>query len=220
MEIATLVVQALGTLAWPAVVAFVVWTFRGPIGTLLTSGTVSVKAGGVEISTAARAAAAGALQNAAADKSTPLDALAAGSRVEAGAAAVTARSSPPRVLWVDDQPARNGHERETLIRLGMLLEQATSTEQAVQAVMRSAPFDVIVSDMSRADDPAAGYDLLERLRGAGVRTPFVVYSSSADPAHDAEAISRGAMGSTNDPAELLDLIVEALRRQPPPGAGG
>ncbi|SDH36868.1 response regulator [Pseudonocardia oroxyli] len=220
MDIASVVVQGLGVLVWPAVVAFVLWTFRTPLGTLLTSGTVSVKAGGVQISTAARAAAATALQSAAQDKATPLAPEAARSRVDADADALAARPTPPRVLWVDDRPSGNRFECAALTRLGMVVEQAVSTDAALNAVLRSAPFDVIVSDMARPESSTAGYDLLDRLRADGVRTPFVLYSGSADPAHDDEAVAHGALGSTNDPAVLLELIAQALLRQPPPGAGG
>ncbi|WP_181780717.1 response regulator [Pseudonocardia pini] len=212
MEIATVVVQGLGAVAWPAVVAFVLWTFRDPLGRLLTSGSVSVRAAGVEISTSARAAAATALQDAGTDKAVPLDAQTAGTRVEAGAAAVAARPAPPRVLWVDDQPAHNVHERDALLRLGMVVEQAVSTDQALQVILRSTPFDVIVSDMGRPESHTAGYDLLDQLHRAGIRTPFIVYSDSTDPSHYDQAISHGALGSTASPAELLDLIVQALRR--------
>lgn len=213
MDVVTLIVQGLGTLAWPAVVAFVLWTFRASLGTLLSSGTVSVKAGGVEISTTARAEATTALQDAAAAKSTPMDATTARSRVDASAAVLSGRTAPPRVLWVDDRPSGNRLERETLLRLGMVVEEATSTTEALAVVMRSAPFDVVVSDMTRDEgagpSPLAGIALLQALRTAGVQTPFVVYSGSAG--YD-QAIAAGALGCTDRPAELLTLIIQALRR--------
>jgi CheY-like chemotaxis protein len=213
VEIATLVVQALSSLAWPAVVALVLWMFREPLGRLLTSGSVTVKGpGGIEVSTTARAEAVSALQGAAAARQVPLAAPAAAARIEAGAAALAQRTTSPRILWVDPTPSVERLEREALTRLGMTVEPVTSTAAALSAVMRSVPYDLVVAAPDPAQEP------MTSLRANGVLTPVVVYPAAV-PLADA-AMGAGALGATDHPAELLDLVVQALRRQPPAPAGG
>jgi CheY-like chemotaxis protein len=71
-------------------------------------------------------------------------------------------------------------------------------------------FDVIVSDMGRPESPRAGYSLLEQVRSADDRTPFVIYAGSSAPARRQEALARGAQGTTNRPIELFALVTDAL----------
>ncbi|MEY2645381.1 MAG: hypothetical protein RLZZ611_2030, partial [Cyanobacteriota bacterium] len=70
---------------------------------------------------------------------------------------------------------------------------------------------VIVSDMGRPPDAQAGYTLLDRLRSTGNKTPYLIYAGSRSAEHVAESRRRGAIGCTNDPYELFEYIVEALR---------
>jgi CheY-like chemotaxis protein len=118
------------------------------------------------------------------------------------------------ILWVDDQPANNTYERQALEALGINVVFSTSTEDALLR-MRSSRFDVVVSDMGRPPDPLAGYTLLEQLRSAGDKTPFVIYSTSDRPEHKALARKRGAFGSTSNPQELLQLVVAGIVEAPP-----
>lgn len=47
----------------------------------------------------------------------------------------------------------------------------------------------------------------------GVVTPFVVYASSREREHFDESVRRGAVGCTNLPSELIELVTNALRSQ-------
>jgi hypothetical protein len=74
--------------------------------------------------------------------------------------------------------------------------------------------------------------LLDAIRGAGDRTPFVFYSASDRPEHKQETQRRGGQGYTNSMVELSRLIAEAVFVQyhersgkapegpPPSDAGG
>ena len=66
--------------------------------------------------------------------------------------------------------------------------------------------------MARGGDTRAGYTLLDALRAAGSRTPFILYASSRRPEHVADARRRGAFGCTNRATELFDLVLAALDR--------
>jgi CheY-like chemotaxis protein len=67
------------------------------------------------------------------------------------------------------------HERQALEALGVRFVLAKSTDEAVEKLNRGS-FDAIISDMGRPPDPRAGYTLLDKLRGAGDRTPFIIYA--------------------------------------------
>ncbi len=65
--------------------------------------------------------------------------------------------------------------------------------------------------MGRPEGPDAGYVLLEAVRAHDGRTPFFIYTGSDSPEHRREAARRGAQGFTSRPAELVDMVVGALR---------
>jgi CheY-like chemotaxis protein len=115
-----------------------------------------------------------------------------------------------RVLWVDDRPANNQHERAALERLGIRFDISTSTKDALEKV-RSHPYDAIISDMGRPLDPHAGYTLLEELRKANRTIPFIIYAGSNLPEDKALARSKGAVGSTNHPQELFEMVIGAIQ---------
>src|SRR5713226_2090200 len=102
-------------------------------------------------------------------------------------------------------------ERHSLEALGLRFVLATSTDEAMEK-LREQSFDAIISDMGRPPDPQAGYTLLDKLRASGDRTPFIVYAGSRDPEHRAEARRRGAVGCTNRPDELFEMVLSALGR--------
>ena len=113
------------------------------------------------------------------------------------------------VLWVDDRPDNNIIERHSMAAYNIDFVLAQSTGQAL-AELRKQQFDAIISDMGRPPDSRAGYTLLEAVRGSGDQTPYFIYAGSRDPAHVREARSRGAQGTTNRGAELLQMLLQAL----------
>jgi CheY-like chemotaxis protein len=118
------------------------------------------------------------------------------------------------LLWVDDRPVNNVYERNIMERLGATIALATSTDEALEKVRR-VNFDVIISDMGRAEKHGyanrAGYDLLDKLRKSNIMTPFIIYAGSNAPEHRAEAKRRSALGSTNNPQELLHLVSSTVQ---------
>jgi CheY-like chemotaxis protein len=143
-----------------------------------------------------------------ADQSPPDSARLLATAQRATAATRTAVRAP-KILWVDDRPDNNIHERGAMEAAGFSVHTALTTEAAERRVAKE-PFDVIISDMGRPEGPQAGYDLLERLRASGKTTPFIIYASSGSAEHRAEAKRRGAVGCTNNPAELLEMVTAAI----------
>lgn len=114
------------------------------------------------------------------------------------------------LLWVDDIPSNNFYERRYLERRGFEITISLSTDDALGKLIRHE-YGAIISDMGRPDDPRAGYTLLEWAQQLGKRMPpFILYTSSRKPDHVAEARRRGALGQTNTPEELLELIRRAI----------
>ncbi len=94
--------------------------------------------------------------------------------------------------------------------LGIQFTISKSTEDALERLERKH-YDLIISDMSRPPDQQAGYTLLEQVRARNITTPFIIYAGSKKPEYIAEARKRGAFGTTNDPQELFELVVAALK---------
>jgi CheY-like chemotaxis protein len=210
-------IEFVGILAWPLVVVIVLVVFRTALRDLLSRDDVSVS-GPAGITISARRA-AGALVHAEVERSGPVDHEAeadASDQAREVTAYVQRLRRSPRALWVDDRPSNNRHERWALENMGITVDLSTSTD-AARAKLRSGGYCVVISDMARPEDPRAGYLLLDWMREeARDTTPFVVYSSSDAPEHYDEAIAHGALGSTARPAELVDMVLRALREVPPP----
>lgn len=117
-----------------------------------------------------------------------------------------------RILWVDDYPSNNAYERRAFESLGISIDTALSTEEALERLRRHTGYSAIISDMGRPPDQEAGYTLLRAVRDMGLQTPFFIYAGSNRPEYKARARSEGAQGSTNDPIELFSLVTEALAK--------
>ena len=113
------------------------------------------------------------------------------------------------ILWVDDRPANNDHERAAFEASGLRVDISISTDDAMMR-LKTRKYSAIISDMGRPPDARAGYTLLEMLRSSGDRTPYIIYAGSRSAEHQAEARSRGALGCTNRPSELFQMVLSAI----------
>ncbi len=111
------------------------------------------------------------------------------------------------VLWVDDHPANNAYEQRVLTALGIRLDLARSTAEALAKVGRSG-YDVILSDMARST-PDSGLGLLRKLREGGYRTEVVFYVGRVDPSRTTPT---GAFGIADHPEPLLHYVFDVLER--------
>lgn len=113
------------------------------------------------------------------------------------------------ILWVDDQPANNAYEQSVFSALGVDVDIALDTQEALD-ILKNRHYDLIISDMGRPSGSRAGYELLAKIRRIGIKTPFLIYAGSSAPEHTREALERGAQGSTNDPQALFALALDYL----------
>lgn len=214
--------KLVGVFIWPAILVFVVIRFGASLSDFFSNlGQFSLKAAGIE-ATASRVKteATASLAAANASRTDPAATPEAAAR-EARAVAqvvqetvtptVIRRAARATVLWVDDRPNNNIHERQALEALGVGFVLSASTEDALERLNHRS-FDAIISDMGRPPDPVAGYTLLDKLRGSGDRTPFIIYAGSRSPEHRAEAKRRGAFDCTNRPDELFELVLSTIAR--------
>lgn len=115
-----------------------------------------------------------------------------------------------QLLWVDDHPENNLNERRMFHQLGVDVDSAKSTEEAL-AMLAVAKYDLVFSDMVRGNDAAAGLDLLRRLWQNGSNVPVIFYMGSFDAE---KGTPPRAFGATNRPDELLHLTLDVLERNP------
>jgi CheY-like chemotaxis protein len=209
--------KLLGVIVWPIVIIFILFRFGRSIGELISSLTeFSVKGAGFEASGKRKTEAAAALgaalakqQGASPDASTT-DPRRAGQIVdESVTPRIFRQANRSHVLWVDDRPTNNIFERRSLEALGINITLAKSTEEAIERVKEKS-FDVIISDMSRPGDSNAGFTLLDKLRTDGNNTPYIIYGGSRVINLRAEARQKRALGATNRPDELFELVLLAL----------
>ena len=119
--------------------------------------------------------------------------------------------SLPRILWVDDRPTNNAREIREFESRGIAVDRATSTEKALELLeANSEGYGVVISDMARGRDRRAGYTLLEELRRRNHLLPYIIYAGSGKPENDVDAKRLGALGSTNSPVRLFELVTTAL----------
>ena len=216
------VAKLLGAIIWPAIALFVLWRFGPALREFIANmSEFSLKAPGIEASgrrqqvEAAAALAAASVSHPDAAASPETAARDARAAVQVVADVVTPRvmrrAGQSTILWVDDRPNGNVNERQALEALGISIVLSTSTDDALDKLKHSS-FDVIISDMRRPPDSLAGYTLLDKLRVSGDQTPYIIYAGSRSSADQMEARSKGAIGCTNRPNELFEMVLTVLGR--------
>lgn len=124
---------------------------------------------------------------------------------------VMAISQKAQVLWVDDMPDNNIYLRDLLRSLGIYVDLAKNTFDAVSMVALTK-YDVIISDMKRDGDSKAGIKMLAEFqqRNLDAYRWTVFYFSQFDPGR---GVPTYAFGATNRPDELIHLILDILERK-------
>jgi CheY-like chemotaxis protein len=114
-----------------------------------------------------------------------------------------------RILWVDDRPEDNRRERKLLHSLGITIDLAVDTNEALARLAR-AEYDLVITDMERDGDDKAGSDLIMRMRGKGVYRWTIIYLRNLNPALGTPA---WAFAITNRPDQLLHYVMDIMERE-------
>lgn len=129
--------------------------------------------------------------------------------VDESARTSSTQTKRKHILWVDDRPDNQTHERAAFEAMGFDFTLAHSTNEALR-ILAYEKFNAIISDMGRREGPREGYVLLDALRSMGDETPFFIYTGSNAPNEKREAARHDAQGYTNDPQELFDLVAQSI----------
>lgn len=135
------------------------------------------------------------------------------------------------ILWLDDKPANNVAERRALTSLGLTVDTATSTDDALK-MLSTGQYQVIISDINRDEpkgapckvenlDDTRGCELISQLnlryekenRGRTAEQthpPVIFYVGVFLPEKGAPPYS---FGITSKVDELFHLVMDALERR-------
>lgn len=113
-----------------------------------------------------------------------------------------------QILWVDDHPGNNIHERRILRTLGIYVDLARSTEEAWELIGDTA-YDLVISDIKRGSDGEAGLVFLNELRSRGATVPVIFYSMNVDASRGAP---KRSFAITERPDHLIHYIIDVLER--------
>lgn len=114
-----------------------------------------------------------------------------------------------RILWVDDHPGDNRGERKLLHSLGVMIDLADHTDEALAGLAR-AEYDLVITDMRRGNDVQAGKTLIQRMRDSNLYRWTIVYLRDFDPDKETSA---WVFGITNRPDQLLHYVMDIMERE-------
>ncbi|MFC1882351.1 RNA-binding domain-containing protein [Thermodesulfobacteriota bacterium] len=140
------------------------------------------------------------------NKNTDLQALSPAMR---RAKFLTSVCKGSQLLWVDDNPGNNIYERMTLKSLGISVDIALSSDEAMN-MLSYQMYDAIISDMKRDGNSKAGLKFLRATAEDRIDIPLVFYLSKLD---EKGGIPPGALGISKFFDELLHLIMDILERR-------
>jgi CheY-like chemotaxis protein len=215
MNVAALL-EALGKLFWPILVAVILWKLYPSIRDIIESRGFSIKIGEMEVTVQE---ASDQLRTQVEDLQEKVSALRL--QVEGRDEGLTLTVAPPgepepgpirRLLWVDDNPENKAFEIAKLRDDGLQIVQAVSTDEAMGLLTSGrVEVDAVVSDVSRREggrqNPEAGPGLIRQARDAGLGLPIFIYTSPrAVTRYRAEILGAGGDGVTSSPIELFELI--------------
>ena len=118
-----------------------------------------------------------------------------------------------RVLVVDDDAGSREAVRVLLEQVGAQVETASSAAEA-RRHLRSAPTDVLISDIAMAQE--SGYSLMETLRAEGLTLPGIALTGYARREDADRAYAAGFdvhLPKPVDPDVLVSVLVAVTKRQ-------
>lgn len=116
--------------------------------------------------------------------------------------------SDGRILWVDDHPEYNTSLVRIFEEVGMRVDLARSTDEAIRELRRHS-YDLVLSDIGRGDDARAGLSMLDAFRAEGIDLPVVIYTSSFDSRRGVDPM---IFGATNRPDDVINYVIDIMER--------
>ncbi|MFJ4846545.1 response regulator [Streptomyces sp. NPDC088733] len=113
-----------------------------------------------------------------------------------------------KVLWVDDRPEGNAPLVELFRSIGMQVDLALSTDEAVPLFRRKS-YDVIISNFNRGGDREAGIKMLRVLEQYDIDVPVLIYTGSFAPER---GVDRRIFAGATAPVELVHYVIDLMER--------
>lgn len=113
------------------------------------------------------------------------------------------RAVSQRALVVDDEALIRWSVAETLVGMGMKVQEASDAAGALRVIAASVPFDVVILDLRLPD--MNDLSLLGRVRQLLPTALVVLMTAFGTPEVIAEATELGAFAVLNKPFELDEL---------------
>ena len=111
-----------------------------------------------------------------------------------------------QILWIDDNPDNNIHERKVMRSLGIFVDLAMSSDEAIK-MLKQGDYQVIITDMKRGSEEKAGETFIKVLMDQKVYKWTIIYSSRY------KGRPEGAFAVTNRPDHLLHYVMDILERE-------
>ena len=116
-----------------------------------------------------------------------------------------------RILWVDDHPSSNAALTSLFTRVGMHVDSATSTTEALERLVGKS-YDIVITDMRRdTEQPAetAGITLLNAMAARGIRLPVLVFTANFDPA---KGVHSGIFACAKSADNAVQYVIDLMER--------
>lgn len=114
-----------------------------------------------------------------------------------------------QLLWVDDNPSNNIYERRIFRSLGIFVDLAHSTEEAI-GMLQLTKYDVIISDLVRGDIKDAGLQFLDEISKRNLYRWTILYTGLYAAAR---GLPPKAFAITARPDHLLHYVIDAIERE-------
>lgn len=115
-----------------------------------------------------------------------------------------------RILWIDDRPENNRHERRMFRQLRTHVDNATNSADALK-LLDIDIYDLVISDIARKDErDDDGIKFLNTFRDQDSNTPVIFYVGNYV---QKQGVPPMAFGITDRPDQLLHLVLDALERK-------
>ncbi|WP_433352100.1 response regulator [Micromonospora saelicesensis] len=113
-----------------------------------------------------------------------------------------------RILWVDDHPEWNRAMVQLCERVGMTVDTARSTDEAL-GILSPRGYDLVITDMRRGDDGQAGESLADEMERRALNISIIVYAGRFDPR---AGVHPAFFAYTTGVDGLVHYIVDVMER--------
>jgi CheY-like chemotaxis protein len=209
-------IEALASSAWPAIVFYVIFSYRRQVSSLIESARsreFTIEVGGQKLSmkevNQQQQIFIDDLQKQLNELRKKVEGIGVSPEVEF----TEVKSSTPHsnaILWVDDNPKNNSYFIDLLQSRGYRVDLALSTSDALSKLSKSN-YRLILSDMGRTEGGQyienAGVNLLEETQRKNVIVPYIFYCSSQKASQFQERIKElGGHAVTSSPTDLRAIL--------------